>query len=80
MFTEKCTMIVTLITIAKMVVTICFTIVFTYSAELFPTTIRNTVLATGSFMAKLGAVIAPYINLEVKILQCYNIVNLLYYI
>ena len=47
-----------------------FSTVFLYSAEFFPTTVRNSALGVANFSARLGGMIAPYIvDLVVTILQ-----------
>lgn len=38
-----------------------FATIFLYSAELFPTVIRNTGLGVANFCARTGGMIAPYI-------------------
>ena len=38
-----------------------FSTVFLYSAEFFPTTVRNSALGVANFSARLGGMIAPYI-------------------
>ena len=47
-----------------------FSTVFLYSAEFFPTTIRNSALGVANFSARVGGMIAPYIvDLVVTISQ-----------
>ena len=38
-----------------------FTVVFMYSAELVPTSVRNVAVGTSSMCARIGSAIAPYI-------------------
>ena len=38
-----------------------FSVIYTYTAELFPTTVRTIGLGLGSLGGGLGGVIAPYI-------------------
>ena len=38
-----------------------FSMVYVYSAELFPTVVRNAGMGSSSCMARVGGMIAPYI-------------------
>lgn len=40
-----------------------FTLVYNYSAELFPTVVRNSVVGVSSMTARIGGIVAPYVNL-----------------
>ncbi|XP_029644143.1 organic cation transporter protein [Octopus sinensis] len=51
----------TLATVGKFGSTAAFGIVYIYSAELFPTTVRNIALGTASIFASIGGAISPYI-------------------
>lgn len=49
-----------------------FAIICNYSAELFPTVIRNTGIGFGSMCARLGAMLTPIISLLVSIIKILN--------
>lgn len=52
---------VVLAMVSRFNVTICFSTVYVYTGELFPTHVRHTVLALSSAIARLGGIIAPFI-------------------
>lgn len=45
-----------------------FAIIYNYSAEMFPTVIRNTALGVGSMCARLSAMLTPLITLLVSLI------------
>ena len=45
-----------------------FAVIYIYSAELFPTVVRNTALGLGSMCARLAAAMTPLISLLVSLL------------
>ncbi|XP_040006979.1 solute carrier family 22 member 5-like [Xiphias gladius] len=51
---------ITLEMIGKFVVTTAFAIVYAYTAELYPTVLRNTAIGTCSMASRIGTIIAPY--------------------
>ncbi|KAA8586700.1 hypothetical protein FQN60_000536, partial [Etheostoma spectabile] len=50
----------TLEMMGKFAVTIAFSIVYAYTAELYPTVVRNTAVGTCSMASRIGSIIAPY--------------------
>lgn len=51
----------TLISLGKTLISVCFLIVFMLSAELVPTYVRNISIGMASMFAQIGSGIAPYI-------------------
>ncbi|KAK2828100.1 hypothetical protein Q5P01_019134 [Channa striata] len=51
---------ITLEMIGKFAVTTAFSIVYAYTAEVYPTVLRNTALGTCSMASRIGSIIAPY--------------------
>ena len=47
-----------------------FAVIYIYSAEIFPTVMRNSGLGMSSFFARIGGVAAPYIA-DLVMYQCY---------
>jgi hypothetical protein len=52
----------------KCAITIAFTGVYVFTAELFPTELRHTMLGTCSMVGRIGSIIAPQTPLLVSIL------------
>nr|CAH7722373.1 unnamed protein product [Callosobruchus chinensis] len=57
---------ITLAMFGKMAITASYGAVYIFSTEQFPTVIRNAGLGAGSTCARLGSIIAPYINILVR--------------
>lgn len=53
-----------LVCCAKAVITLCFGMIFVYSAEIYPTTIRSTAIAASSCFARFGAMASPWIAMS----------------
>lgn len=49
--------------VGKMAITSSYGTVYIFSAEQFPTVIRNVALGAASTAARVGSIMAPYINL-----------------
>lgn len=47
--------------IGKFGASAAFAIIYVYSAELFPTVMRNSGMGLSSFSARIGGILAPYI-------------------
>ena len=41
--------------------TLAFNLLYVYMVELYPTVIRSTAASAGSFVARLGSILAPFI-------------------
>ena len=58
--------------IGKFCISASFAIIYVFSAELFPTVVRNIGVGAGSFWARIGGIIAPYIGALVSTFMiCY---------
>jgi uncharacterized membrane protein len=51
----------------KFAITIAFTVVYVFTAELFPTELRHSMLGTCSMVGRIGSIIAPQTPLLVSI-------------
>lgn len=60
---------VTFAMIAKLAITSSYGTIYVFTAEQFPTVIRNVGLGASSTFARVGGVIAPYINYLVRIIE-----------
>ncbi|XP_014677145.1 PREDICTED: organic cation transporter protein-like [Priapulus caudatus] len=56
-------LIVGLATFGKFCVSMTFSVVYLYSAEIYPTVVRNAGLGSNSVLARVGAILAPYISM-----------------
>ena len=52
----------------KFAITIAFTVVYVFTAELFPTELRHSMLGTCSMVGRIGSIIAPQTPLLVSVL------------
>ena len=66
LLTEKGVIVMALAMIGKMGVSASFTIIYIFSAELFPTVVRNSAIGWGSVFARVGGILSPYIADLVK--------------
>ena len=56
-------LLVTLSMMGKLAITSSYGTVYIFSAELYPTTVRNVGMGASSMSARLGGIICPYINM-----------------
>ena len=56
-------LIIALSMIGKLAITTSYGVIYIYTAELFPTVIRNAGVGTSSLCARIGGIICPYINM-----------------
>nr|XP_023017401.1 organic cation transporter protein-like [Leptinotarsa decemlineata] len=62
-------LIVTLAMIGKLAITASYAAVYIFSSEQFPTVIRNAGIGAGSTCARVGSIIAPYMNILTHVWQ-----------
>jgi MFS family permease len=60
-FKEMIWLPVTVAMIGKFLISMTFAIAYLYTAELFPTKVRNVAVGTASTFARIGSISAPYI-------------------
>lgn len=48
--------------VGKVGATVGFSVIYFWSAEIFPTVLRNTLMGASSVVGKIGAIMAPYIS------------------
>lgn len=56
-------MLVTFSMLGKLAITSSYGTVYIFSAELFPTVVRNVGMGTASLNARIGGILCPYINM-----------------
>ena len=56
-------LLITLSMLGKLAITSSYGTVYIFSAELFPTSVRNVGMGAASMSARLGGIICPYINM-----------------
>jgi OCT family organic cation transporter-like MFS transporter 4/5 len=55
--------------IGKFFVSAAYSAIYVYSSEMFPTSVRNSLLGACSMMARIGSMVAPLINALVGIIE-----------
>ena len=56
-------LLITLSMLGKLAITSSYGTVYIFSAELFPTSVRNVGMGAASMSARLGGILCPYINM-----------------
>ncbi|CAL4107484.1 unnamed protein product, partial [Meganyctiphanes norvegica] len=56
-------LIITLSMFGKLCITASYAVIYVFTAELFPTVVRNLGVGSSSMVARIGGALAPYINL-----------------
>lgn len=64
---------VALFLLGKLGVAFCFTGIYTYSLELFPTSVRGTLIGCGNTAARVGSMLAPLTPLVVIYIRIFLI-------
>ena len=54
--------------VGKLGVTAGFAIIYIWSAELFPTVVRTSMMGVSSMLSRIGSISAPYISDMVRLL------------
>lgn len=67
--------VIVLAMMGKMAITSSYGTVYVFSAEQFPTVIRNVGIGASSTFARVGGILAPFVNITVC--KLYNILNFL---
>ena len=65
--TDLNTIAIVMAMIGKFAISASFAIVYIYTAELYPTPVRNVCVGSGSFFARVGGILAPYVGQLVRI-------------
>ena len=55
-------LVTTLTMIGKAAITICFSTIYVYTAELFPTPVRHLAVGSSSMMSRIGGLVAPFMG------------------
>lgn len=61
--------------VGKFTISLTYNGIYIITAETYPTFIRNTAVSVSQFIARFGAVIAPYINLLVSFFEYYILIE-----
>lgn len=67
-FSELHYVLITLAMVGKLCITGAFDSLYVFSAEIFPTVVRNAGMGSSSAAARVGSMIAPYIAKSVSVL------------
>lgn len=67
--------VITIVMFGKFFIAGSFAIIYNYTAELFPTVVRNTALGVGSMCARLSGALTPLISLLVSVNAIQNLIG-----
>lgn len=69
---------ISLFLLGKVVIAACFTGAITYAMELFPTSVRGTLIGLGAFASRIGGMLAPLTPILVKCCNFFGSLSVLY--
>ena len=55
-------LVTTLTMTGKAAITICFSTIYVFTAELFPTPVRHLAVGSSSMMSRVGGLVAPFMG------------------
>ena len=67
--TEYADLVTSLTMIGKAAITASFSVIYVYTAELFPTSVRHIAVGSSSMMARIGGLVAPFMG-EPLVSEC----------
>ena len=59
---EYADLVTSLTMIGKAAITASFSVIYVYTAELFPTSVRHIAVGSSSMMARIGGLVAPFMG------------------
>ena len=61
-FSDLADLVTSLTMIGKAAITASFSVIYVYTAELFPTPVRHIAVGSSSMMARVGSLVAPFMG------------------